>query len=211
MSEKAPYHHGNLRAALLEAAFSILVEVGVEGLSLRGVARRAGVSPAAPYKHFKDKQAVLRKLAHSRRAQAARTFAAATANERSPQTKTLLKTYTLNTEGTIVNNAILSNNVDPETGASVKIDLGSERVINGDGSLLEGRTLYVVQNQDNRIAVVKLSDDLSSGTLSGALTNLNFDVPTTVAGFNDALYTVNGRFNTELTLATEYASVRVEW
>ncbi len=87
MSEKATYHHGNLREALLGAAFSILVESGVEGLSLRGVARRAGVSPGAPYNHFKDKQAILSELAQSRRAQAGHTIVAAAENERTPQAK----------------------------------------------------------------------------------------------------------------------------
>ncbi len=100
--------------------------------------------------------------------------------------------------------------VDPETGESALIDLGGESVTNGDGLLLEGDTLYVVQNRDNRIAVVELSDDLTSGTLSEPLTNPNFDVPTTVAGFNDALYVVNARFGTEPTPDTEYAVVRVE-
>ena len=87
MTEKSTYHHGNLRAALLGAAFSILVESGVEGLSLRGVARRAGVSPGAPYNHFKDKQAILSELARSGRAQAVHAFTAAVANEKTPQTK----------------------------------------------------------------------------------------------------------------------------
>lgn len=100
--------------------------------------------------------------------------------------------------------------VDPESGESVEIDLGGEAVTNGDGLLLEGSTLYVVQNQDNQIAVVELSEDLASGTVSGTLTNPNFDVPTTVAAFDDALYAVNARFGTEPTPETEYAIVRVE-
>lgn len=86
-AKKETYHHGNLRAALLEAAFSILVESGVEGLSLRSVARRAGVSPGAPYHHFRDKQAILSELAHSRRAQASHAIVAVTENERTPQAK----------------------------------------------------------------------------------------------------------------------------
>ncbi len=194
---------------------------------------------------------------------------------------TLLQTYTLNTEGTFVNDAILSGNsifftdsnrevlyrlglgeggalpegdagvselpitgaftadpdafnangieatedgtliivksgtgqlfsVDPETGESVEIDLGGESVTNGDGILLDGSTLYVVQNQDNRIAVVELADDLSSGTISTTLTNPNFDVPTTIAEVDGTLYAVNARFGTEPTPDTEYAVVRVE-
>lgn len=100
--------------------------------------------------------------------------------------------------------------VDPETGESAEIDLGGDVVTSGDGILLEGNTLYVVQNQDNRIAVVELADDLSSGTLSGTLTNPDFDAPTTVAGFDNALYTVNARFGTEPTPDTEYTVVRIE-
>ena len=54
-----PYHHGDLRDALIEAAQEILETVGLPALSLRAVARRADVSPAAPYHHFPDKQALL--------------------------------------------------------------------------------------------------------------------------------------------------------
>ncbi len=99
--------------------------------------------------------------------------------------------------------------VDLETGESAEIDLGGESVTNGDGILLEDSTLYVVQNQDNQIAVIELADDLSSGTLSGTLTNPNFDVPTTVAEVDGTLYAVNARFGTEPTPDTEYAIVRV--
>ena len=53
-SDDRPYHHGDLRAALLAAAEAELAEVGVEGFSLRKVARRAGVSHAAPAHHFGD-------------------------------------------------------------------------------------------------------------------------------------------------------------
>jgi len=49
-----PYHHGNLRDALVEAALQVLAETGTESLTLREVARRAGVSHAAPAHHFGD-------------------------------------------------------------------------------------------------------------------------------------------------------------
>ncbi|MGV9249573.1 TetR/AcrR family transcriptional regulator [Streptomyces sp. NPDC003710] len=53
------YHHGNLRAALLERAEAVLTESGPVGLSLRGLARDLGVSHAAPTRHFRDRQAIL--------------------------------------------------------------------------------------------------------------------------------------------------------
>lgn len=56
-------HHGDLRRALVDAALAIVAEEDVEGLSLRAVARRAGVSPAAPYHHFPDKGALLAEVA----------------------------------------------------------------------------------------------------------------------------------------------------
>ena len=57
--QKGPYHHGNLRSALIEASLRILREDGLDALSLRRAAREANVSPAAPYRHFKDKQTLL--------------------------------------------------------------------------------------------------------------------------------------------------------
>jgi sugar lactone lactonase YvrE len=67
-------------------------------------------------------------------------------------------------------------------------------VPNGDGILLRGHTLYVVQNQLNRIAVVDL-DGLRSGEVERYLTDPRFDIPTTIAPFGGALYAVNARFN----------------
>jgi AcrR family transcriptional regulator len=60
-----PYHHGNLRAALLERAEAMLATTGVSGLSLRELAREAGVSHGAPRRHFADKQALLDALAEN--------------------------------------------------------------------------------------------------------------------------------------------------
>ena len=60
---KASYHHGNLHEALLQAARELLADSGVEDLSLRKLARAAGVSATAPYSHFRDKQSLLAELA----------------------------------------------------------------------------------------------------------------------------------------------------
>lgn len=57
------YHHGDLRRALLRGALELLAEGGPAHLTLRGAARRAGVSPAAPYRHFTDKRALLAAVA----------------------------------------------------------------------------------------------------------------------------------------------------
>ncbi len=57
------YHHGDLPNALVAAALDLIREAGLEGLTLRAVARRAGVSEAAPYRHFADKDALLAAVA----------------------------------------------------------------------------------------------------------------------------------------------------
>jgi AcrR family transcriptional regulator len=57
------YHHGDLRAACLRAAIELLEEDGSAGLSLRAVARRAGVSATAPYRHYRDRDALVSAVA----------------------------------------------------------------------------------------------------------------------------------------------------
>lgn len=66
MTEKkptAPYHHGRLRPALLEAAFSLLDSAGVDGVTIRAVARKIGVAHSAPANHFKDRTSLLTAMA----------------------------------------------------------------------------------------------------------------------------------------------------
>jgi sugar lactone lactonase YvrE len=99
--------------------------------------------------------------------------------------------------------------IDPATGVAKLIDLGGATVVNGDGILLHGRTLYVVRNQNNLIAVVGLSPDLTKGTVARTITNPNFDVPTTIARFGSRLYAVNARFTTPPTPSTTYTVVQV--
>jgi AcrR family transcriptional regulator len=60
---RRPYHHGNLREALLRGAVRVIAEVGPAAFTLREVARRAGVSHNAPYRHFRDKDALLSAVA----------------------------------------------------------------------------------------------------------------------------------------------------
>ena len=83
--------------------------------------------------------------------------------------------------------------VNPQTGRTSEIAL-SEPVVNGDGILLDGRTLYVVQNRDNKVAVVRLSRGLASGVVVAHITDPDFDVPTTIAEHGNRLYAVNARF-----------------
>jgi AcrR family transcriptional regulator len=63
MSPGDRYHHGDLRAACLGAARELLEEDGATALSLRAVARRAGVSPGAPYRHYADRDALISAVA----------------------------------------------------------------------------------------------------------------------------------------------------
>jgi sugar lactone lactonase YvrE len=94
-------------------------------------------------------------------------------------------------------------------GVTREIDLGGRTVPNGDGILLDGRTLYVVQNRLNKIAVVRLDRDLDEGRITGYITDSDFDVPTTIAEKAGFLWAVNARFNTPPTPDTEYDVVRV--
>jgi sugar lactone lactonase YvrE len=99
--------------------------------------------------------------------------------------------------------------IDPATGQGTRIDLGGASAANGDGLLLAGRTLYVVRNRNNRIAVFTLQSDLSRATLTRTIRSGTFDVPTTVARIGNRLYAVNARFGTTGTSQTPYWISRV--
>jgi sugar lactone lactonase YvrE len=99
--------------------------------------------------------------------------------------------------------------INPRSGDTEEIDLGGESVPNGDGLLLDGRTLYVVQNRLNQIAVIRLDGGLDDGRIVRYLTDGDFDVPTTIAESGRYLWAVNARFTTPATPDTPYDVVRV--
>jgi len=99
--------------------------------------------------------------------------------------------------------------IDPRTGATRKVDLGGYALTNGDGLLTAGRTLYVVQNRLNKVAVLTLNHRGTAGALRKTLVNPNLDVPTTVAKSGKWLYLPNARFSTPPTPETTYTAVRV--
>jgi sugar lactone lactonase YvrE len=89
--------------------------------------------------------------------------------------------------------------LDTATSTVVAVDLGGDTLPNADGLLLDGKTLYVVQNFRNRVAVVKLSPDYLSGTMTRFITepftsNPLTKVPTTIAEFGNSLYAVTAGF-----------------
>jgi AcrR family transcriptional regulator len=63
VAKRVSYHHGDLRAALVDAALALIAERGIEALSVAEAARRTGVSPAAPYRHFPTRQLLLKATA----------------------------------------------------------------------------------------------------------------------------------------------------
>lgn len=96
------------------------------------------------------------------------------------------------------------------TGATNEIGLANgESVPSGDGILLDGRVLYVVQNQLNVVAKIKLSADLGSGRVLRRISDPGFDVPTTIAERGRFLFAVNARFTTPPTPSTDYWITRI--
>jgi sugar lactone lactonase YvrE len=99
--------------------------------------------------------------------------------------------------------------VRARTGVSREVRLRGGTLEFGDGLLRSGRTLYVVQNQLNQIAVVKLGPWYAAGKVTRTITDPDFMVPTTVAKFGPWLYAVNARFDTTPMPDTEYTVVQV--
>lgn len=100
--------------------------------------------------------------------------------------------------------------VDPATGVATIVDLGGVVLTNGDGLLVVGRTLYVVQNQLNTVTVIRLDTAGTNGTLIDQRTDPAFQVPTTIAKFGKGLYLPNARFGTPPTPDTTYSVVRID-
>jgi sugar lactone lactonase YvrE len=99
--------------------------------------------------------------------------------------------------------------IDASTGIAKLISLGAESVPNGDGILLTGTTLYVVQNQLNRVAVIALEGGFAFGRVVTRLSDPNFSVPTTIDDLGRRLYAVNARFGVPSPEAAAYQVVQL--
>ncbi|MFJ9828004.1 SMP-30/gluconolactonase/LRE family protein [Streptomyces sp. NPDC101160] len=100
--------------------------------------------------------------------------------------------------------------VDPATGTATAVDLGGLKIPNGDGLLLLGRTLYVVQQVNNQVDVVRLNAAGTRGTAVARITDPRFRIPTTAAAWGDRIYLPNARFDTEPTPTTDYDVVAID-
>lgn len=100
--------------------------------------------------------------------------------------------------------------VDSRSGVGTRISLGDESLPGGDGLLLSGRTLYAVQNRQNRIAVINLSQDLTTGVVNQRISDPRFDTPTTLEAIGSRLYVVNAQVDAADASATAYRVVTVD-
>jgi len=99
--------------------------------------------------------------------------------------------------------------VNPTTGAATQVNLGGVSVINGDGLLHEGCTLYVVQNRSNAVEVFTLNSAGTTGTLNTTITSAAFAIPTTVASLGNRLYIVNGKLTTAISATEPYNFIAI--
>lgn len=95
--------------------------------------------------------------------------------------------------------------VDAATGHATPVDLGGADTTWGDGMRLEGRTLYVVRNTSNKLAVLRLDRSGTAGRLTAEVSDPRFDTPTTLARHGDTLYLTNAHFYSTDPANTEYA------
>ena len=101
--------------------------------------------------------------------------------------------------------------VNPRTGETTEIDTGGYSVAMGDGLELSGKTLYVVRNFANTVAVLTMRAGLTEAELVGEFTSEDFelDIPTTGTLTQGALWVVNARFSTTPELDTPYWITRL--
>jgi streptogramin lyase len=99
--------------------------------------------------------------------------------------------------------------IDPDTGATTKVDLGGATLVNNDGQWREGTDLYVVQNRSNLLTKLDLAADGSRARLVESRGDPGFDVPATVAAWGHRFYLVNARFTTTPTPETTYGAVAI--
>ncbi|MET0695015.1 MAG: TetR/AcrR family transcriptional regulator [Propionibacteriaceae bacterium] len=145
-----PFHHGNLRAVLLERAEEMLRETGVDGLSLRELARRAGVSHGAPRSHFIDRQTLLDALAERGFTRLADDVSAAMAHEQDDLHERLFAVARAYVRFAVSDAALLelmfaAKNADPPD----SVLLASERLFTILGGLIEtGIAAGLIRGQD---------------------------------------------------------------
>ena len=86
--------------------------------------------------------------------------------------------------------------VDTESGAASPVNIqGEEQLfVNGDGLYMDGRTLYIMQQFTQKIAVVELSDDLTQGTFVKNIVSDDFAIPTTITGYGNCIYAINTNY-----------------
>ena len=99
--------------------------------------------------------------------------------------------------------------VDPRTGRSRIVEVTGARLVNGDGLELDGDTLYVVRNRNNRVVALELGPRVTTAKRVARLTDPDLDVPATAAVARGALWAVNARFGTTPTAKTEYWITRL--
>jgi len=100
--------------------------------------------------------------------------------------------------------------VNPRTGVARLVELGGYALTNGDGLLVRGRTLYVVQNRLNQVAEFELNRRGTAGALVKVLPVPDSDVPTTVAAYRGSLYLPNARFDIENPATADYWITRID-
>lgn len=101
--------------------------------------------------------------------------------------------------------------VDPADGKAEKVEVGDVDLTGGDGLLREGNILYVVRNVPNRLVVLELDDSGRTAQLKDELSDPGFDIPTTVARFEDRLYLPNARFMVEDPKNEEFSIIGIPY